>query len=412
MLRFLTAGESHGQALVAIVDGLPAGLALSREEIDRQLRRRQAGYGRGRRMAIESDAVEILSGVRHGVTIGSPVALLIRNKDWVNWQWTMAVDEDPPASAGGARRAPVTRPRPGHADLAGAIKYGHADLRNVLERASARETAARVAAGAVRPDPARAARHPDRIPRDGDRRVRADRRQPSPFAAIAAIADDERVRCEDPALAERMMAAIDEAKAAGDTLGGTFEVVANGVPPGLGSYVQWDRRLDARLAQALMSIPAVKAVEIGDGVAAASLPGSQVHDAILPAADAGAARAAGPPDEPCRRPGRRRHQRRRCARHRLPEADRHADVAAALGGPSHRAGCPGRDRTQRHVRGAGRRRHRRGGRRARAGRGAARDVRRRHGRRDRAQPGSARQALVNRFSRRGAAGGTGAPLPR
>lgn len=285
MLRFLTAGESHGEALVAIVDGLPAGLALSREEIDRQLRRRQAGYGRGRRMAIESDAAEILSGVRHGVTIGSPVALLIRNKDWVNWQWTMAVDEQPPESAGGARRAPVTRPRPGHADLAGAIKYGHSDLRNVLERASARETAARVAAGAcarilLERLGIRIASHVTAI---GS--ARADRHQPSPFAAIAAIADDERVRCEDPALAERMMAAIDEARAAGDTLGGTFEVVANGVPPGLGSYVQWDRRLDARLAQALMSIPAVKAVEIGDGVAAASLSGSQVHDPILPAAD-------------------------------------------------------------------------------------------------------------------------------
>jgi chorismate synthase len=285
MLRFLTAGESHGEALVAIVDGLPAGLALSREEIDRQLRRRQGGYGRGRRMAIESDAVEILSGVRHGVTIGSPVALLIRNKDWVNWQWTMAVDEDPPASAGGARRAPVTRPRPGHADLAGAIKYGHSDLRNVLERASARETAARVAAGACARTllerlGIRIASHVTAI---GS--ACAERRQPLPFAAIAAIADDERVRCVDPALADRMIAAIDEAKAVGDTLGGTFEIVANGVPPGLGSYVQWDRRLDARLAQALMSVPAVKAVEIGDGVAAAALPGSQVHDAILPAAD-------------------------------------------------------------------------------------------------------------------------------
>jgi chorismate synthase len=285
MLRFLTAGESHGEALVAIVDGLPAGLALSREDIDRHLRRRQAGYGRGRRMAIESDAVEIISGVRHGVTIGSPVAVLIRNKDWVNWQWTMAVDEEPPASAGGARRAPVTRPRPGHADLAGAIKYGHSDLRNVLERASARETAARVAAGACARTllerlGIRIASHVTAI---GG--ASAERRQPLPFAAIAAIADDERVRCEDPALAERMMAAIDEAKAAGDTLGGAFEVVANGVPPGLGSYAQWDRRLDARLAYALMSIPAVKAVEIGDGVAAAALPGSQVHDAILPAAD-------------------------------------------------------------------------------------------------------------------------------
>jgi chorismate synthase len=283
MLRFLTAGESHGEALVAIVEGLPAGLPLSRGVIDRQLRRRQGGYGRGRRMTIESDAVEILSGVRHGLTTGSPVALLIRNKDWVNWQWTMAVDADPPESAGGARRAPVTRPRPGHADLAGALKYGHTDLRNVLERASARETAARVAAGAC----ARAllerfgVRIASHVTAIGS--VRAEYGAQPRFDAIAATADDEVVRCVDPALAARMVAAIDEAKAGGDTLGGTFEVVATGVPPGLGSYVQWDRRLDARLAQSLMSIPAVKAVEIGDGVSAAALPGSRVHDPILPA---------------------------------------------------------------------------------------------------------------------------------
>jgi chorismate synthase len=287
MLRFLTAGESHGEALVAIVEGLPAGLPLSRAEIDRQLRRRQGGHGRGRRMAIESDAVEILSGVRHGLTTGSPVALLIRNKDWVNWQWTMAVDAEPPESAGGARRAPVTRPRPGHADLAGALKYGHTDLRNVLERASARETAARVAAGAC----ARALlerfgiRLASHVTAIGS--VRAENGARPPFEQIAATADDEVVRCVDPALAARMVAAIDQAKAAGDTLGGTFEVVATGVPAGLGSYVQWDRRLDARLAQSLMSIPAVKAVEIGDGVSAAARPGSLVHDPILPAANPG-----------------------------------------------------------------------------------------------------------------------------
>jgi chorismate synthase len=285
MLRFLTAGESHGEALVAIVDGLPAGLALSREQIDAQLRRRQAGYGRGRRMTIESDTVEILSGVRHGVTLGSPVALLIRNRDWLNWQWTMSVERQPPESAGGARRAPVTRPRPGHADLAGAIKYGHSDLRNVLERASARETAARVAAGTcarvlLERVGIRIASHVTAI---GE--VCADRSVSPPFDSIVAVADDDMVRCVDPALAARMVAAIDEAKAAGDTLGGVFEVVATGVPPGLGSYAQWDRRLDARLAQALMSVPAVKAVEIGNGVSAAKRLGSQVHDPILPAAD-------------------------------------------------------------------------------------------------------------------------------
>jgi chorismate synthase len=285
MLRFLTAGESHGEALVAILEGLPSGLPLSRGEIDRQLRRRQAGYGRGRRMAIESDAVEILAGVRHGLTIGSPVSLLIRNKDWINWQWTMAVDAEPPASAGGARRAPVVRPRPGHADLAGAIKYGHTDLRNVLERASARETAARVAVGAcarvlLERFGIRIASHVTAIGR-----VATDASARTSFDAIAATADDDVVRCVDPALAARMVVAIDEAKAAGDTLGGTFEIVAAGVPAGLGSYAQWDRRLDARLAQALMSIPAVKAVEIGDGVSAAARPGSEVHDPILPAAD-------------------------------------------------------------------------------------------------------------------------------
>ncbi len=285
MLRFLTAGESHGEALVAIVDGLPAGLVLTRDSIDRQLRRRQGGYGRGRRMAIESDAVEILSGVRHGATIGSPVALLIRNRDWVNWQWTMAVEPEPPDSAGGARRAAVTRPRPGHADLAGAIKYGHTDLRNVLERASARETAARVAAGTC----ARVllsrfgieiASHVTAIGR-----VSADRPTLAPFATIARIPDDDPVRCVDAELGDLMVAAIDAAKAAGDTLGGTFEIVATGVPAGLGSYVQWDRRLDGRLAQALMSVPAVKAVAVGDGVTAAGQPGSLVHDPILPAED-------------------------------------------------------------------------------------------------------------------------------
>ena len=285
MLRFLTAGESHGEALVAILEGLPAGLPLSVEPIDRQLRRRQGGYGRGRRMVIESDRVEILSGVRHGVTLGSPVALLLRNKDWVNWQWTMAVAESPALDAGGAHRPAVTRPRPGHADLAGALKYGHRDIRDVLERASARETAARVAVGAC----ARAllgrfgiavASHVRAI---GPVRLNDDA-WPT-FGQVASLDDDDPIPCTDASLREQMIAAIDAARAEGDTLGGCVEVVATGVPAGLGSYAHWDRRLDGRLAQALASIPAIKAVEIGAGVAASGRRGSQVHDAILPAAD-------------------------------------------------------------------------------------------------------------------------------
>ena len=285
MLRFLTAGESHGEALVAILDGMPAGLALSHEVIDRHLHRRQGGYGRGRRMAIESDKVEILSGVRHGRTLGTPIALLIRNRDWTNWQQTMAADQPPTDTDGGGGRAPVTRPRPGHADLAGALKYGHEDLRDVLERASARETAARVAVGTcarvlLEHFGVRLASHVT-----GIGSIRLQSAEPPAFEVAAALDDDDPLRCVDPALREQMAAAIDAAKAAGDSLGGTFEVIARDVPPGLGTYAQWDRRLDARLAQALMSIPAIKAVEIGAGVAAARETGSRVHDPILPASD-------------------------------------------------------------------------------------------------------------------------------
>jgi len=280
MLRFLTAGESHGPALLVVLDGMPSGLPVDRGAIDRQLRRRQGGYGRGRRMSIESDEVGILAGVRHRATLGSPIAMLIPNRDFLNWEHTMAAEAEPPASAGGARRAKMTRPRPGHADLAGALKHGFDDLRDVLERASARETAARVAAGSL----ARMLLERfgvsivSHVTAVGGARLASP--APVPFDRIAAIPDESPMRCVDSRVEQAMMAAVDLAKDAGETLGGVFEVVARGVPPGLGSYAQWDRRLDGRLAQAVVSIPAVKAASIGDGVEAAGRRGSEVHDPI------------------------------------------------------------------------------------------------------------------------------------
>jgi chorismate synthase len=282
MLRFLTAGESHGQALVMILEGLPAGLAIDFEAVTTQLRRRQGGYGRGRRMAIESDRAEPLSGVRHGLTTGAPVALMIPNKDWENWQRTMHVEPEEPAGATGPDRPAVTRPRPGHADLAGVVKYGHDDIRNVLERASARETASRVAIGAI------ARQLLEQVGTQiishvfsigsvslGDPLVVT-------FEQARAIRADAPLHCVDPDVEREMIAEIERAREAGDTMGGGFEVIAHNVPPGLGSYAQWDRKLDGRLAQALMSIPAIKGVGIGRGPAAASLPGSRLHDEILP----------------------------------------------------------------------------------------------------------------------------------
>ena len=284
MLRFLTAGESHGQALVVTIDGVPAGLPLDFDALNAQLRRRQGGYGRGRRMAIESDRAEILAGVRHGRTTGAPIALLIRNRDWVNWQQTMYVEAEAPEGATGARRPEVTRPRPGHADLAGAIKYGHDDVRDVLERASARETAARVAAGSLARQllaqfGIQIASHVSDI---GD--VMLPPGRTVSFAEAAAITEDAPLRCVDAALQQRMIAAIDAARDAGDTLGGAFEIIATGVPPGLGSYVQWDRKLDGRLGQSLMCIHAIQAVGIGIGPEDAVRPGSRVHDEIMPPA--------------------------------------------------------------------------------------------------------------------------------
>lgn len=285
-LRFLTAGESHGRGLGVIIEGIPAGLPLTAEVIATDLARRQRGYGRGARQAIEHDRAEIVSGVRHGLTLGSPILLEIANRDAENWTRVMQVEPltDEQASEllaaaedGNRRAAPVTRVRPGHADLAGALKYGFSDVRNVLERASARETAARVAAGAVARafldvlgidvwsftaeiggilfDPANATRSRDE-------------------------ADASALRCPDPEAEARMIARIDEAREAGDTVGGVFEVVAHGLPIGLGSYVQWDRRLDAALAAAVMSINIVKGVEIGLGFEQTRRFGSQVHDVI------------------------------------------------------------------------------------------------------------------------------------
>ncbi|MDX6612774.1 MAG: chorismate synthase [Blastocatellia bacterium] len=276
MFRFTTAGESHGRALLAIVEGLPAGLPVDIDSINHELRRRQWGYGRGGRMKIEDDRAEILSGVRHGLTLGSPVALMIQNKDWANWTDVMASG---PRELAPAKSRRVKRPRPGHADLAGGQKFSTRDLRDVLERASARETAARVACGAL-------AKHLLATfaidIRSHVIQLGGIPNQPLELSwkKINAIPEDAPLRCGDKKLEQRMVKLIDKKRAAGDTLGGIFEVVARGVVPGIGSHTAWDLKLDGRLAQAVMSIPAVKAVAIGAGAQASSLPGSEVHDEI------------------------------------------------------------------------------------------------------------------------------------
>jgi chorismate synthase len=284
VLRFLTAGESHGPALTVVVDGLPAGVSVLREEIDSDLRRRQGGYGRGGRMKIETDAVEILSGVRHGRTLGSPVTLVVRNRDHENWRDVMSPEPQPDAAR---ERRRLRYPRPGHADLAGALKYGTADLRNVLERASARETTARVAAGALARALLRAAGVEVRshVVRIGTAALPS---ASTPWSALDTV-EQSPVRCVDETVATAMVAEIDRAKKDGDSLGGVVEVIARDVPPGLGSHVQWDRKLDGRIAQALMSIHAVKAVAIGAGFAGGETRGSAFHDEIVwdPAAGLG-----------------------------------------------------------------------------------------------------------------------------
>jgi chorismate synthase len=277
MLRFVTAGESHGPALVSILEGMPAGVPLLAEYVDVQLARRQQGYGRGRRMQIEQDTIELLSGVRAGETIGSPIAMLIRNRDWKNWQEIM--DPAPRADDPAPRKRVVTRPRPGHADLTGMLKYDRADARDILERASARETTARVAAGAV------CRRLLEELGmRIGSHVVHlggVDARRPATMPAdLNAAVDGSPLRTLDADAESAMIARIDEAKRAGNTLGGICEVICDGAPVGLGSHVSWDRKLDGRLAAALMSIPAVKGVEIGLGFEGARRPGSEVHDEI------------------------------------------------------------------------------------------------------------------------------------
>ena len=282
-LRFHTAGESHGKALTALLEGVPSGLGLDvARDVDPELARRQRGYGRGRRMQIEKDHVELLSGVRLGETLGSPISMVIRNRDWENWTTAMA-HEAPPKDVNLKSLKPHYLPRPGHADLAGSFKYDRRDVRDILERASARETAARVACGAVA----------KRLLLELGISVQSHVRAIGSVAVdltdlpddLNAVADEDPVRCLDHKASALMCKEIDEAKDRGDTLGGIFEVVARGLPVGLGSYVSWHRRLDGRLAAAVMSIQAVKGVDLGMGFEAASRPGSEVHDPIVLAED-------------------------------------------------------------------------------------------------------------------------------
>lgn len=275
MLRYLTAGESHGPQLTAIIEGLPAGLMVHAGEINCELARRQKGYGRGGRMKIETDTVEILSGVRWGATLGSPVTLAVRNRDWENWHEKMSPLEQFRDDA-----IAVTRPRPGHADLTGAMKYNHSDVRNILERSSARETAVRVAVGAMAKQllSAFGIRVGGYVTVIGGITV-----SPPclPYEELWQIAGSSELFCCDPLFEEPLKKSIDSAKADGDTLGGVIEIQVLGCPPGLGSHVHWDRKLDARLAMALMSIQAIKGVEVGLGFGVAERPGSKVHDEIF-----------------------------------------------------------------------------------------------------------------------------------
>jgi len=279
-LRYITSGESHGRALVCTIDGIPSNLSISESDIGKDLARRQKGHGRGGRMKIETDNAQILSGVRHGMTLGSPIALLIENRDWANWEEIMNPDSKYAQRAASLEKgAPVTRPRPGHADLSGALKYGHRDLRNVLERSSARETAARVAVGAV----ARkflsefGVQVGSYVTEIGGVKSQTDGKN---LSLLFKTAENSPVRCADKKAEQKIINKIDKAMKEGDTLGGVFEVIVTGVPAGLGSYSQWDRRLNAKLAYSLMSVQAIKGVEIGLGFDVSKRPGSEVMDEI------------------------------------------------------------------------------------------------------------------------------------
>ncbi|MEW6001323.1 MAG: chorismate synthase [Nitrospirota bacterium] len=285
-LRFLTSGESHGKAMIGILEGIPSGLSISAKEIDNDLKRRQGGYGRGGRMKIESDHAEIISGVRWGKTIGSPITILIENRDWKNWQDIMRIDNSPlpPFSKGGTGGF-VTQPRPGHADLAGAVKYNQYDIRNILERSSARETVARVAIGAIAKKflsefKIRIGSYVTQIG-SHDLGIRSQNLKEKELLEIFEKAERSSVRCPDEGVSKKMIKVIDRAIKEGNSLGGVFEVFATGVPIGLGSHIQWDKRLDGRLAQALMSIQAIKGVEIGLGFEMSLHFGSEVMDEIF-----------------------------------------------------------------------------------------------------------------------------------
>lgn len=286
-MRYLTAGESHGPQLTTIIEGMPSNVPISADKINEQLHRRQKGHGRGRRMQIEKDQANIVAGVRHGFTTGAPICLVVENKDWTHWQHIMGAE---PIEDNEEVKRQVTRPRPGHADLNGALKYNQHDMRNILERSSARETAVRVAVGAVARQlleqfDIKVGSHVKRIGEVEAKPVEVS------IDELIRITEESPVRCLDPEAGQRMMDLIDKAKEEGDSLGGIVEVIVEGAPIGLGSHVQWDRKLDGRLAQAIMSIQAFKGVEIGIGFEAATRPGSQVHDEITWSEDGGFSRS-------------------------------------------------------------------------------------------------------------------------